>query len=183
MSKLNNKFVIVAGMSRAGTTFLYHNLKKHPDFCTAPRKEINFFANNFNKGVEWYYNFFKPVSDDQVIVDFCGFYFSDREAIKRILEFENDVKIIIGVRKPVDWIISFYEQLYYQYDDSGFPDFNTFLDGVSLDREGNNIIIDYNNSEITKSIKRYKSEFNDNLLLYNMCHFLIDSGIVNDFFI
>jgi sulfotransferase family protein len=58
--------VLIIGAQRAGTTSLFELLRDHPDFC-APRsaygsiqwpKELHFFDENFDRGLDWYRAFF-----------------------------------------------------------------------------------------------------------------------------
>ena len=54
----SKKLVVVAGMARAGTTFLYHNFMLHPDIYVPARKELAFFSYNYDHGYDWYQSFF-----------------------------------------------------------------------------------------------------------------------------
>lgn len=47
------------GPGRSGSTFLYEVFKTHPEIQMAKHtKEINYFNNNYNKGMDWYWQFF-----------------------------------------------------------------------------------------------------------------------------
>ena len=50
--------IIMVGMSRAGTSFMYHNLQKPPQIFVPARKELCYFAQNFSNKQEWYESFF-----------------------------------------------------------------------------------------------------------------------------
>ncbi|MBN2757956.1 MAG: hypothetical protein JXR51_12320 [Bacteroidales bacterium] len=41
-------------MPRAGTTFMYHYLQKHPEVFLPYRKEIQYFDLNYSEGENWY---------------------------------------------------------------------------------------------------------------------------------
>ncbi len=97
---MKKEIVFVVGMSRAGTTFLYHNLQKHPDIFVPAKKEIGYFAHHYEEGEQWYLKFFDDVQDGQVPFDICGVYFTDDNALARIKSFNPDTKVIIGVRDP-----------------------------------------------------------------------------------
>ena len=62
--KIRINFVI--GMPRAGTTFLYYNLEKHPNIFLPYRKELKYFNTNYVNGEEWYINFYKEIANDEV---------------------------------------------------------------------------------------------------------------------
>ncbi len=94
------RLFVVAGMPRSGTTFLYHNLQKHPALFLPFRKESNYFFVNYARGVEWYRSLYRKITPDQVGGDISPFYFMDQRAIPRIAEFSPDVKVILAVREP-----------------------------------------------------------------------------------
>ncbi|RMH69099.1 MAG: hypothetical protein D6675_13850 [Gemmatimonadetes bacterium] len=159
-----NRIVIHAGMSRSGTTFLYHNLQKHPHIYVPQRKELAYFAYNFDNGLEWYLNFFTDMRDNQMAIDICGNYFMDPRAIDRILDFNPDSKIILGIRKPTEWIFSLYEQ----YDGNFVvPPFQEFLNGCTVEREGKQVIFNFDDGKIRNTISRFRDEFGSNLFLYD----------------
>jgi hypothetical protein len=133
-----SKHVIMVGMSRAGTTFMYHNLLKHTQLYLPSRKEIGYFAHHNNRGLQWYNSFYSEASPEQYTVDICGVYFTDDAAFERIVEEFPDAKIILAVRDPIEWIYSFYEQYSGNFE---MPAFSDFLDGCEIEREGQAVAI------------------------------------------
>lgn len=160
---------IMAGMSRAGTTFMYHNLQKHPDIFIPSRKEIGFFAHNYHKGTDWYNSFFEDKKDSEVSIDICGVYFTHDEAINRMKNFDKDTKIILSIRNPYEWIYTFYEQYSNSFDMPPFKDFVN--DGCDISREGEVININYTNEKISKTIEEYMNEFKGRIMLYDFSYF------------
>ena len=123
---------IIVGMSRAGTSFLYHNLKKHPQIFLPSRKEVCFFAHNYSKGIGWYDKFFADKQNHHIGIDICGVYFTDDLTINRIIKLKDNIKIILCVRDPYDWIYSFYEQYSTNFK---MPIFNEFITaGCEIER-------------------------------------------------
>ena len=110
MEKLNHRWFIIGGMPRAGTTFLYNTLQKHSGLFFPYRKEINFFSDNFHKGPDWYLEFFKGIKPEQIAVDVTPGYFLYSETAARIRESLHDVKVLLGIRRPSDFVISLYYQ-------------------------------------------------------------------------
>ena len=108
--QIKQRLIILPGMSRTGTTFIYHNLEKHPQIFLPVRKEIGYFSHYYSKNVNWYYSFFNEINKTQKAMDICGVYFTVPESFERIVEFNENAKIIIGVRDPYTWAYSFYEQ-------------------------------------------------------------------------
>ena len=166
------KHMIMAGMSRAGTTFMYHNLQKHPQIFVPARKEIGYFAHHSNNDDKWYEAFYKDAENGQILADICGIYFTDDNALERILEYNSNAKVVLSIRNPKEWIYSFYEQYKSSFD---VPPFREFLMGCSIKREGKEIVIDFTNLKISKTIQRYRDKFTDNLLIYDFDFFANDN--------
>ncbi len=164
--------VIMVGMSRAGTTFMYHNLQKHPQIFVPVRKEIGYFAHHHQKGTLWYESFYEGSNPQHIVTDICGVYFSDDDALNRIYEYNPDAKIILSIRNPVDWIFSFYEQYKGSYN---VPPFKEFLKGCSIMRESQSIRLNFTNQKISKTIAGYREKFGDNLLIYDFSYFASDN--------
>ena len=162
----------MAGMSRAGTTFMYHNLQKHPQIFVPVRKELAYFAHHYDKGREWYEGFYDAAGKTQILMDICGIYFTDDNALQRIYEHNPDVKVILCIRNPNEWIFSFYEQYKGNFD---VPPFREFLKGCSIIRESKEVYIDFTNEKISKTIQAYKDKFADNLLIYDFKFFADDN--------
>lgn len=166
MEKVN---AIMVGMSRAGTTFMYHNLQKHPGIFIPSRKELGYFAHNYDKGINWYHEFFKEKKHDETSIDICGVYFTHEHALNRIKQFDNSTKIILSIRDPYDWIYTFYEQYSNNFEMPPFKEF--ILNGCNISREGEKINIDYSNEKISKTIEDYISHFEGRIMLYDFRYF------------
>lgn len=163
-----NKLVIMIGMSRAGTTFMYHNLQKHPQLFLPSRKEIGYFSHHYSRGKQWYENYFSKATSSQFSVDICGLYFSNYLSLDRIKKDYPEAKLILCVRDPYEWIYSLYEQ----YSGNFYvPEFSEFLEGCNIEREGELIPIDFKNNKISKTIEEYKKLFENNLFIYDFHEF------------
>jgi len=165
--QLKNHAVMI-GMSRSGTTYMYHSLSNHPDIFVPARKEIGFFSHHYDKGHEWYKEFFKMASNDKKTIDICGVYFTVEESLERLKQLDESVKFILCFRDPYEWIFSLYEHYTKQFD---MPDFSTFLEGHEVKREGTSIKFDFTNSQISKRIEAYREAFGDRLLIYDFAYF------------
>jgi len=150
---------------------MYHFFHKHPELFLPSRKELGYFAHHHSHGFRWYEKFYEDANKNQVTVDICGIYFTDDKAIERIKSECHQAKIILCVRRPTDWIYSFYEQY-----DGGFemPSFSEFLDGCSIQREGHEIKLDFRNEKISSTIMSYAESFGDNILIYDFSLFKRD---------
>ncbi|MEM9325722.1 MAG: sulfotransferase domain-containing protein [Bacteroidota bacterium] len=108
---------LVIGAEKAGTTWLYQALRRHPDIFLPDTKEIHFF-NRFNSllepvrhyelGVEWYHRFFKRSAPHQLRGEITPMYLSDEAAGWRIATLLPQVKLIYILREPVSRAYSHY---------------------------------------------------------------------------
>lgn len=99
---------LIIGTQKGGTTWLEHNLSEHPDVYT-PKQQIHFFDRNYEKGNQWYFDFFKDQSENKVCGEKTTEYFDTNtmdivpERIKAVLP---NVKLIVILRDPVDRAVS-----------------------------------------------------------------------------
>ena len=108
--------------------------------------------------------FFKKMKDETCAVDISPAYFMDKDAIDLIRKYGADVRVILGVRRPTDWIYS----MYGHYGDMFIvPDFRRFIDGCTLRREGKDYDLEFRNQKIKNTIERYQETFKDNLFIYD----------------
>lgn len=102
------RLFVVYGMPRTGTTYLYHALAKHPGIFVSYRKESMFFSVNFAKGFEWYRSLFAAKQSGEIAADINPMYFMDDASLHRILDFDPDIRFVLGIREPVSFAISLY---------------------------------------------------------------------------
>lgn len=99
------------GAQRSGTTWIYEMLKSHPQVCMSPEKEINFFNDHYNRGIDWYKKFFNECSREKVIGEFSPAYLPHNLTAKRIRKIVPEAKLIVSLRNPVDQIFSRYHYM------------------------------------------------------------------------
>lgn len=100
--------VIGIGAQRSGTTWIYEMLKKHPQVCMSPEKEINFFNTHYNKKIEWYENFFEKCGEEKIVGEFSPRYLSHELVPQRMKKIVPEAKIIVSLRNPADQVFSRY---------------------------------------------------------------------------
>ena len=76
------KTFVVAGMPRAGTTFMYYFMQQHPEIFAPVRKEVNYFSFFYDKGEEWYHNLFKEMKQEKYGMDISPVYFLYNQILK-----------------------------------------------------------------------------------------------------
>tara|TARA_Y100000310_G_scaffold343767_1_gene452925 strand:+ start:2057 stop:2992 length:936 start_codon:yes stop_codon:yes gene_type:complete len=126
-SKLNYLFnsgklpdFLIIGTQKAGTTSLWHHLKKHPQIEMTPNyynferqrtlriKEVHFFDNNkkWVKGTRWYKSLFNNNSKLQGEATPGYIYF--KRSHKRMFNVVPNAKLILILRNPIDQLYSAY---------------------------------------------------------------------------
>lgn len=99
---------LIAGAMRCGTTSLNAYLREHPDVAVSRPKEVHFFDNNFDKGLDWYLQHF-PGSDEATAVgEATPDYLYEPETAERIAGTLPEAKILLLLRDPVDRAQSHY---------------------------------------------------------------------------
>jgi len=156
-------FVIIAGMPRAGTTYMYQMLRKHPHFFLPPVKETNYFLYNYKRGMEWFEDLYQSAENGSKIFDISPFYFLDKEALKRIKSFNSDQKLILILREPNSWVKSFYKQVKSQ--SYGLSDFSNFINRYEVKFEGFKMTLELQKFDFKKRIEEFRILFGENLLL------------------
>lgn len=114
-NKLPNFLII--GAEKSGTTWLYNNLRQHPDIFLPMTKETHFFnvknsnlqvVDNFQLGWDWYASFFKHCQNERAIGEVTPMYLCDEQAPQRIYDFYKNIKIIYILRNPIERAYSHY---------------------------------------------------------------------------
>lgn len=160
---MNKNHVIVAGMPRSATTYLYHMLQDHPQIFTPYIKEINFFVAKYDRGIDWYLELFKEAGPDQTTFDVSPATFLDPDADQRITKHFPQAKIIVMVRDPLEWCLSFYSQ--FKSFDASTPPFGEFIRGHTYTHGSGMITVRFENDFVPVRIRQMMSRFGNRLLL------------------
>jgi hypothetical protein len=100
------------GAQRCGTTWLFENLRIHPEVFMPERKEIGYFTEfcggNLSKGLEWYTALFNRARHEKAVGEISAEYLLDPEAPSRIAETLRDPRFIVLVRNPIRRAFSSY---------------------------------------------------------------------------
>lgn len=111
-SKQKGPDFIIIGAAKSGTSSLFMYLGEHPQIITPHKKELDFFNQNYNKGIDWYLSHFPSITDfpEFVTGEASPAYFGDPSAMKRISKHFPHTKLIALLRNPVDRAISWHYQ-------------------------------------------------------------------------
>jgi len=161
--ELARRVIIVAGMPRAATTFLYHTMAQHPAVWVPSRKEVEYFSLNYDRGRDWYLSFFDGASEEQVGFDVSPIYFMHPEVPDRIRQLNPDARVVLLIRDPVEFVLSFYANRQGAgYEDLAFQD---FLSGHTYEKDGQTVEFAFDDGVIERTVERFRDRFGENLLL------------------
>ncbi len=109
---------LVIGAEKAGTTWLYDRLHRHPDVYMPKVKEIHYFnelnsnqqpRRNYKKhDFEWYEDHFREWEGEAAIGEATPMYLCDERAPERIRTDLPNVRLIACLRYPTDRAYSHY---------------------------------------------------------------------------
>ncbi len=92
---------IGVGPPRTATTWLYEVLHGHVGFSDF-RKETDFFTRFYDRGLDWYLQYFAACPRDLPMGEMSPLYFASDDARARIREVIPRCRIICSFRDPVD---------------------------------------------------------------------------------
>ncbi len=100
-------FVIVGAM-KSGTTSLARWLKPHPQVFLSEIKELHFFDEHYDKGIDWYRRHFASAGSSLAVGEATPAYMYDEQAPARMHALLPEVRIVVILRNPVDRAYSHY---------------------------------------------------------------------------
>lgn len=97
------------GPDKSGSTWLYEVLRQHPECYVAMCKDIYYFDQYYDRGMEWYEEFFSDVPSSALAVGELshGYLFSE-QAAERIRKDLPGVRLMTTLRNPVERSFSHY---------------------------------------------------------------------------
>lgn len=99
---------IILGPQKCATTWMYRCLKEHPDVYMPDTDSIHFFDIHYEKGKNWYANFFAEYDGESVVGEETPSYIRDNAVPRRLEDNLPNTKLIISVRNPMDRAYSHY---------------------------------------------------------------------------
>ena len=108
------------GTSKAGSTWLFNVLARHPDVFLASNKGLYYFDAHLDRGEEWYLGHFTGSAEFLTRGEVSHSYLSSPEAPRRIARLNPAMRLLVCLREPVDRAFSDYLDLRknQQYDGS-----------------------------------------------------------------
>lgn len=164
MAKMS-KSVIVAGMPRAGSTWLYYNLKNHPQIAMPKFKETFFFGSNFKRGFDWYYSLYGDNIENKVAFDVSPNYYCDDDFFDNISHFDVEHKVVLILREPAEWLVSLYSQL--KSFTPNMPPIDEYLKEIRIDFDGGSYTINPGVFDFAGVVDKFSNAYRGRLLLIN----------------
>jgi len=160
------KLIIVAGMPRAGSTWLYYNFKNHPNVAMPKYKETFFFGSNFRRGFNWFYSLYdEQALKNNIAFDISPNYYCDVNFFDNIKHFDIDHKVVLILREPAEWLSSFYSQL--KSFTPNMQSLDDFLQHCQVDFDGGSYIIEFNKFDFSAVVEKFTDIYKGNILLIN----------------
>jgi hypothetical protein len=125
-----DRFAVVVGAPRCGTTTLSHFLKTHPAICAPFVKEPHFFAQNDLRGLsdaelrskteaDYLDRFFAHCTPERRVgTDASVSYLYTPEQMEPILRLWPDSRFVVAVRDPLEMLPSLHRRLIYIGDET-----------------------------------------------------------------
>lgn len=93
------------GAEKSATTWAWSQLDQHPSIEMSQPKELNFFNDNFDRGLAWYRKHFTD-SPGCLQAEISPWYMDHEEAAARIAEVNPYIRLIVMLRNPFDRAMS-----------------------------------------------------------------------------
>ena len=92
---------IIIGAGRSGTTSLVAYLKQHPDINFSSIKEVTYFSveDHYKRGADFLHSFFSE-KEGELNTTSDTYLLMDKNAPKRIADYNPDIKITVILREP-----------------------------------------------------------------------------------
>lgn len=101
-------FLVIAN-KRCGTSWLNRNLAEHPEIFMTKSKGVHFFDKHYDRGIQFYAEFFQDVNDEKRIGEVEHSYFWNDSVPKRIYEELGIIPMIMSLRQPVERAYSHFQ--------------------------------------------------------------------------
>jgi hypothetical protein len=113
-----NKYLIIGGSTKCGTTSVFNYFEFHPMICSCVRKESRFFLESEYQlsalsqdkiKVSQFSELFNNCGNDKLRLEATPDYLYSEKAARRIHDELSDSKLVFILREPVDRIKSWYK--------------------------------------------------------------------------
>lgn len=125
----------IVGAPKCGTTAIYEYLRERPDVFM-PRKELYFFGRDLSyrsprPDLDYYLSLFKDAKPDQISGEASVWYLFSGTAAEEIRAFNEEARIVIMLRDPVEMLHS----LHFQQLTNGNEEIRDFREALEAEKE------------------------------------------------
>lgn len=99
---------LMIGPGKAGTTWIYDLLRRHPDVYVPETKEVLYFTRFYDRGPAWYASFFEDAGGHTAVGEVSNTYIFDERAPRRVREHYPGMRLVASLRNPIDRAFSHY---------------------------------------------------------------------------
>jgi hypothetical protein len=99
---------IIAGSPKCGSTSIYTYLANHPEVCMSKEKEPGFFFTGY--GQNDFSGSYAHYNGESLVGEATVAYFDKPDAVKRIFDYNPNMKLVFVFRDPVERLFSHYWQ-------------------------------------------------------------------------
>lgn len=97
------------GPDKSGSSWLFEVLRHHPDCFVPACKDVYYFDEHYDKGMDWYQDFFRDARPDvPAMGELSHSYLFSMQAADRIRRDLPEVKLMASLRQPVERCYSHY---------------------------------------------------------------------------
>ena len=97
------------GPDKSGSSWLFEVLRNHPDCFVPACKDVYYFDEHYDKGMDWYLDFFRDARPGvPAMGELSHSYLFSMEAADRIRQDLPGVKLMASLRQPVERCYSHY---------------------------------------------------------------------------
>jgi len=102
MDYQNRPTFIGIGAQKCASSWVYKVLEDHPEVGVSQPKELDFFSYYYDRGYQWYYNYFLALPVTKVIGEISPSYFCALSAPVRAAGFNAKFRIVVTLRDPIE---------------------------------------------------------------------------------
>lgn len=88
------------GSSKSGSSWFFEILREHPQVFVPSNKATFFFSDYYARGFAWYEAFFVKAHPESVTGEVCHDYLASPEALRRIRDYQPDMRLVCCLRNP-----------------------------------------------------------------------------------
>ena len=90
------------GAQKCASSWVYRVLSDHPEVLVTEPKELDFFSCFYDRGFQWYENYFQALEAGKICGEISPSYFPDQDAPLRAWHYNPKFKVILALRDPVE---------------------------------------------------------------------------------